>query len=377
MEIWFVAVFLLGQSSAAAERICQNFKFVLDENVIPNHALEGHVFKTSIVEKVTHCHMMCRDDCRCISMNYVHSKQRANCELNDVNKEMKPEALKYKPGASYYDLVREYKTDRGRSFVQGRDRCVNRCCQANPCLQGGTCKEICDPTTVRFNCTCPVDYTGQRCEKKPRSCEDLAKNGATISGIHFLYDSQNNLFPVYCDFDSEADYVWTLIQSFSLANNEMFKDHGFGVDIPIREDGEMIDWNAYRLSLSRMQSIANVSTYLRATCNFPVDGLEYIDCARAKLEGHDLFGQWSGQCRTYVYVNIRGIECQECTAETWQLYAWHISSYTSSTNGCQFDGINGVPWEKNFGRYTSVNSAFRCTANLNSTTQHWIGSKLP
>ena len=75
----------------------------------------------------------------------------------------------------------------------------------------------------------------------------------------------------------------------------------------------------------------------------------------------------------YGYVNIRGIEYQECTAETWQSYAWHISSYTSSTNGCQFDGINSVPSEQNFGRYMYVNSAFRCTANLNSTTQHWIG----
>ena len=195
--------------------------------------------------------------------------------------------------------------------------------------------------------------------------------------MHFLYDSQSNLFLVYCDFDSEAGYVWTLIQSFSLANNEMFTEHGFGVDLPAHEDGEMINWNTYRLSLSRMQSIADVSTHLRATCNFPVDGLEYIDYARTKLEGHDLFGQWSGQCLTYGSVNIRGIECQECTAETWQLHAWHISSYTSSTNGCQFDGINGVVSEQNFGRYTHVNSAFRCTANLNSTTQHWIGSKLP
>ena len=48
-----------------------------------------------------------------------------------------------------------------------------------------------------------------------------------------------------------------------------------------------------------------------------------------------------------------------------------------STNGCQLDGINGVPSEQNFGRYMYVNSAFRWTANLNTTTQHWIGNKLP
>jgi len=43
---------------------------------------------------------------------------------------------------------------------------------------------------------------------KLRSCKDLAINGFKISGMHFLYDSQNNVFPVYSDFDSEADYVW-------------------------------------------------------------------------------------------------------------------------------------------------------------------------
>ena len=264
----------------------------------------------------------------------------------------------------------------GRSFVQGQDQCVNRCCQTNPCLQGGTCEEICDPTTVRFNCTCPADYTGQRCEKRPRSCKDLATNGAKISGMHFLYDSQNNLFPVYCDFDSEAGYAWTLIQSFVLVNNNQFKTCRFGDNLPINEDDGVINWNAYRLSLSRMQSVVDASTHLRATCNFPVDGLVHTDYARAKLKGHDLFGQWTAKCRAYEYVNIRGIECQECSVGTWQLYAWHINSYESSSRGCQFDGTNGAAsHEQNFGRYDYTNPAFRCTASQDSSTQHWIGSK--
>ena len=117
---------------------------------------------------------------------------------------------------------------------------------------------------MRFNCTCPADYTGQRCDKikHPRNCKDLATNGAKISGMHFLYDSQNNLFPVHCDFVSEAGYVWTLIQSFSLANNDQFKDYRFGVDHPVNEDGGMVNWDTYRLSLFRMQSIADASTHL-------------------------------------------------------------------------------------------------------------------
>ena len=112
MEIFYcftVLFFLLEQFPASTDGICQNIRFIIDENVILDHALEGHAFKNWTVDKVTHCHMMCRDDCRCISMNYLHNKLTDNCQLNDVNIEMKPAALKYKTGASYYDLVREYK----------------------------------------------------------------------------------------------------------------------------------------------------------------------------------------------------------------------------------------------------------------------------
>ena len=108
---------LLGQSPASAGGICQNVNFGIYNNVVPSHTLEGHVFKRLTVDKIVVCHVICRDDCRCISMNYIHNKQRDNCELNDANKEMKPAALKYRPGASYYDLVREYKLDVSAIFV--------------------------------------------------------------------------------------------------------------------------------------------------------------------------------------------------------------------------------------------------------------------
>ena len=114
MEIihWLIlSSLLLGQSPASAGGICQNFNFGIYNNVVSHHALEGHVFKNLTVDKIVDCHVMCKRDCRCISMNYIHNKQRENCELNDLNKEMKPAALKYKVGASYYDLVRDYKVD--------------------------------------------------------------------------------------------------------------------------------------------------------------------------------------------------------------------------------------------------------------------------
>ena len=197
--------------------------------------------------------------------------------------------------------------------------------------------------------------------------------------MYNVYDSKNKAFQVYCDLDSEIDYAWTLVQSFSLENVNEFKT--FGTDFPVNEDDETINWESYRLSLFRMQSIVTVSTHLRATCNFPDDGLVYTDYARAQLEGHDSFGTWEKECRMYELVNIRGIESHDCTAGTWQKAGetWHINSELSaSVVGCDFDGKAGaVRFEQNFGRYQYRNPAFRCTSTPNSTTQHWFGSKLP
>ena len=105
-------LFLVLHSSffIASEKdvICQNFKFVVDNDVVYNYILEGHVFKRSTVHNAAQCHMMCKDDCLCISMNYFPVFEENNCELNDINKEMEPAALKWKQGVNYYDLVRDY-----------------------------------------------------------------------------------------------------------------------------------------------------------------------------------------------------------------------------------------------------------------------------
>lgn len=108
---WLVPLFVvLGHNFLFVHGVCQKFAFFIDKDVVHDHALENHVFKRSTVNRATQCHMMCKDDCRCISMNFIYNNVEDNCELNSFNKEMKPAALKYKPGASYYDLVREYTT---------------------------------------------------------------------------------------------------------------------------------------------------------------------------------------------------------------------------------------------------------------------------
>ena len=111
-----------------------------------------------------------------------------------------------------------------------------------------------------------------------------------------------------------------------------------------------------------------------------VEGLKYTDYARAKLEGHDIFGTWSFVCRHYEYINIRGNNCRNCTAGTKQANgnAWLINSYRSKMNlGCDLDGRPGATgYEHNFGVYDGgrINPAHRCSSSPASTTQHWFGA---
>ena len=105
-------LFLVSHSSlfiaAHSDVICQSFKFAVDNDVVYNHILEGHVFRRLTVHNAAQCHMMCKEDCLCISMNYFPAVEENNCELNDANKEMEPAALKLKQGVHYYDLARGY-----------------------------------------------------------------------------------------------------------------------------------------------------------------------------------------------------------------------------------------------------------------------------
>ena len=216
--------------------------------------------------------------------------------------------------------------------------------------------------------------------KHPRNCQDIAKNGASTSGKYDIFNSTNEPFSVYCDLQSESGFVWALIQSFSLANNETFFGKAFGINFVVNNNNSKVDWNSYRLSLSQMGSLADHSTHLRATCNFPTDGLQYTDYARTKLDGHYIFGNWDNKCYEYEYVNIRGNNCSYCTALTKQEAgkSWCIRSYNSIEKGCEFDGRQGgIDFENNFGEYggININPNHRCTSSSASTTQHWFGVK--
>ena len=89
-----------------------------------DHALFGHVFKILTVSKAVECFRKCRSDCQCISFNYLTTVNQDNCELNEENKYLKPNALQAKQGSQYYDLIIDYivvvrkQTAYGKMFSQ-------------------------------------------------------------------------------------------------------------------------------------------------------------------------------------------------------------------------------------------------------------------
>ena len=210
---------------------------------------------------------------------------------------------------------------------------------------------------------------------------------AASSGVYDLFDPMNiSNFKTFCDFKSQNNTVWTLVESFSMANNHDFANKPFYVDNP--DKTKAFSWNKFRLTLSRMNMIAKRSTHFRATCNFNSDGLIYIDYLRAKFTNIDVMQLRYDGCKKYDYVNIRGHGCENCNVHFVQEDRWHahVDSYYGPSKGCQlksaqtgavkYDSL-GVPGgEDNFGFYGTVNPVHRCSSSPDSTTQWWFGEQL-
>ncbi|CAH3044023.1 unnamed protein product, partial [Pocillopora meandrina] len=76
-------VFNLALSTVAQKAVtCQNFKFAIDDDAIHNQILDGYVFQNLTVPNAIQCHLKCKDDCLCVSMNYFPLSKENNCELN-------------------------------------------------------------------------------------------------------------------------------------------------------------------------------------------------------------------------------------------------------------------------------------------------------
>ena len=61
--------------------------------------LKGHTFKTITVDSPTRCQMLCSQDVRCQSYNFIFGKYI--CELNNRTKEARPQDFKEDPWRFY------------------------------------------------------------------------------------------------------------------------------------------------------------------------------------------------------------------------------------------------------------------------------------
>ena len=77
----------------------------------------------------------------------------------------------------------------------------------------------------------------------------------------------------YCDFTSEAGKAWTLIESFSLSNKEIYKNNPFYHDFPRNENS--FKWDDFGVSYQALV----VSGITQRTGAWPV---------------RTVFAQWNG-----------------------------------------------------------------------------------
>ena len=192
------------------------------------------------------------------------------------------------------------------------------------------------------------------------------------SGVPLYYDRKAALFP--SSENSENGFVWTLLESFSLANNNHFKAQPFLKDHLVSQNS--FKWNKFRLSLPIMNSTLSHSTHFRATCNFNTDGLVSTDYLRAKTTDLNILQLDGWQCVKMEYINIRGYDCYDCMAKMFQGIDWHLHTDSSLTS-CQFKSVrdSSVESEDNFGYYYTINPLHRCISGDNATTQWWFGEQ--
>lgn len=108
------------------------------------------------------------------------------------------------------------------------------------------------------------------------------------SGRYVVLDQNENNLTVYCDLTSEPEFIWTLVESFSLENVGQFRNlPSFKTDsIAVHEDNP--DWSEYKMSHAHMQHVRARSTHWRATCDYPTRDIDYTDYLRTSFNYFDL-----------------------------------------------------------------------------------------
>ncbi|KXJ26150.1 uncharacterized protein LOC110242458 [Exaiptasia diaphana] len=211
-------------------------------------------------------------------------------------------------------------------------------------------------------------------------CLAYLKDGFSENGVFTITDDKGNLFPAYCDFTSEPRSAWTLIMShaFKMSHMPEFCTKELSMNVPLQENNP--NWERYRLPLSQMYHLSNVSSHVRISTGFSKFGIDFTDYMRAQISDINIL-KFTGNavCKTIEYINVRENIGEGVTAPFWQsnnqTSIFHVNTFK---NPCDFDATSGAaPNERNFGMYCAnkneTSREFRGTADPDSTTEYWFG----
>ncbi|XP_031561509.1 uncharacterized protein LOC116297426 [Actinia tenebrosa] len=355
-------IFLLKNlSTAVLASSCPSTQYTgrfRSEDYENDKAIVGHSYKNLTITYAQECFGYCVSDCRCLS--YQISGTR--CELLDEDKNALQRA-----GYKYYVLKQHFKYNN----INCSGGCRNGCCHSNPCMNGGTCVETCEDVRRKFKCICPLGTQGRYCEFIV-SCAGIP--GKPKSGVHTITrPSLTSQLKVYCDFTSEPDYVWTLVESFEYSKKmnyfywKLFEDH------PVNESSP--NWVNYRLSLEDMTHIRTNATHWRVTCNFESADFSNSDYVRVDMKTLDLLQQISTTCHQPDFLRLQGTTCTGNCKTLYRHDKYHPYFAPCLYNNCKFVGCSGHTYEA-FGAYEVVNRLHHCSSSPKSTTNWWIGYKL-
>ncbi|XP_066027690.1 uncharacterized protein [Pocillopora verrucosa] len=160
------------------------------------HALVGHVIRTTVVVDEFECQLKCMGNNSCMSIN-VHpgdSNGKRCCELNNTTRQMKPGHFKKKKGSTYYSSVQASCMDvsRGRKQTTESGQC-------HPRYKGKHCET---PTRGLY-----YDQPGH-------SCKEIRDSGFFQKDGEYWIDPEKNGKPlkVYCDMTTDGG-GWLLVSN--------------------------------------------------------------------------------------------------------------------------------------------------------------------
>ena len=114
-----LVIYTCTVQSHCTNGMCEKVSFsIATDTTRKNFALVGNVLETlSSIWDWKECFKRCLQSCQCLSFNFNEVNATENCELNDANSKVEPEALREKEGVIYGEPSRSYFDNKVRKLL--------------------------------------------------------------------------------------------------------------------------------------------------------------------------------------------------------------------------------------------------------------------